>query len=65
MQAPFVMVNLSLINTISRDPSHPLYQGLSTEGFFHIQNLCATDPYCAMPVIVAIINCANFKSLLD
>jgi hypothetical protein len=36
MQAPFVMVNLSLINHISNNPSHPLYHALSTEGFFHI-----------------------------
>ena len=61
MQAPFLMVNLSLINHISRTPEHPLYHALSTEGFLHIQNLCAQDPYYALPVIVAILNCLNIK----
>lgn len=36
MQAPLVMVNFSLINAISRDPSHPLHQVLSQDGILHI-----------------------------
>jgi len=34
MQIPIPMINFSLLNTISRDHYHPLFDAMSTQGFF-------------------------------
>lgn len=60
-QIPLHITNFSLLMSISRDPSHPLYEALSTGGQFWFTNLLAPDPISALPIIAAVLQVANMR----
>ena len=64
LQAPFHMVNFSIINTIARDSEHFLHQAMSDSSFLWCSSLAATDPYVIFPVALGGLLFNNLRMMM-
>jgi membrane protein insertase Oxa1/YidC/SpoIIIJ len=59
LQFPIPMVVFSLMNQVANDPTHPLYEPMTTQGFLWFPNLTLPDPIGILPVLSAGISFVN------